>query len=73
MLLFSRLRPVEGITIYTQVMLHGMDSQPLNIVHQILHDLEVSTGMLDKELDAFKNEVVAPSRTKGKSLRFYMS
>ena len=45
----------------------------LNIVHQIVHDLEVSTGMLDKELDALKREDVAPSRTTRKSLRFYMS
>ena len=37
----------------------------LNIVYQIVHDLEVSTGMLDKELDALKRDDVAPSRTKG--------
>ena len=35
----------------------------LNIVHQIIHDLEVSTGMLDKDLDAIKMEDVASSRT----------
>ena len=45
----------------------------LNIVHQIVHDLEVSTSMVDKELDALKRQDVGPSRTKGKSLRFYMS
>ena len=28
MLLYFRLQPVEGVTIDTQVMLHGMDSQP---------------------------------------------
>ena len=37
----------------------------LNIVQQIVHDLEVYTGMFDKELDALKREAVAPSRTKG--------
>ena len=36
----------------------------LNIVHQIAHDLEVSTGMFDKESDALKREDVAPSQTK---------
>ena len=45
----------------------------LNLVHQIVHDLEVSTGMLEKELDALKREDVAPSRTTRKSLKFYMS
>ena len=45
----------------------------LNTIHQIVHDLEISTSILNKELDALKREDVAPLGTKGKSLRFYMS
>ena len=45
----------------------------LNIIHQIVHDLEISTSILNKELDALKREDVTPLGTKDKSLRFYMS
>ena len=56
MVLYFRLRTVERVTVYTQ----------------IIHDLEISKGMLNKELDALKREDITPSQIKGKSLRFYM-
>ena len=68
MLLYYRLLPVEDVPIYSHIILELNFSPHLNIVHQFVRDLEISTQKMKiilsfclcnlKEVQALKYEAV---------------